>query len=107
MSGPNAGEITISLMTLSSGIEHEGQSSDSEVFWFVVTPVHDGLGGESISHLSMNYQSGTLETVVVSGLEEGESYMLNVTAVNVYGSSQVATSMSITAGIILSAWENF
>ena len=83
-------------MTLSSGIS--GESSDSEVFWFVVTPVRDGIGGESVSHLSMNYQSGSIERVVVSGLEEGESYMLNVTAVNVYGSSQVATSISITAG---------
>ena len=83
-------------MTLSSGIN--GQSSDSEVFWFVVTPVHDGIGGESVSHLSMNYQSGSIERVVISGLEEGESYTLNITAVNVYGRSQVATSMSITAG---------
>ena len=96
MSGPNGGEITISLMASSSGIN--GQSTDSEVFWFVVTPVHEGIEGESISHLSMNYQSGSIERVVVSGLEEGESYTLNVTAVNVYGSSQVATSMSITAG---------
>jgi hypothetical protein len=95
MSGPNAGEITITLMTLSSGINEQ---SSSEVFWFVVTPVHEGIGGESISHLSMNYQSGALETIVVSGLEEGENYMLNVTAVNVYGSSQASTSMSITAG---------
>ena len=96
MSGPNGGEITINLMTSSSGIN--GQSSDSEVFWFVVTPVHEGIERESVSHLSMNYQSGSFERVVISGLMEGESYTFNVTAVNVYGSSQVATSMSITAG---------
>ena len=64
----------------------------------MVTPVREGIGGESVSHLSMNYQSGSFERVVVSGLEEGESYTLNVTAVNIYGSSQVATSKSITAG---------
>ena len=109
MSGPNGGEITINLMTSSSGIN--GQSSDSEVFWFVVTPVHEGIEGESVSHLSMNYQSGSLERVVISGLMEGESYTFNVTAVNVYGSSQVATSMSITAGTKLlwcyTDWETF
>ena len=65
----------------------------------MVTAVHEGAGGASISHLSMNYQSGTFETVIISGLEEGESYTLNATAVNVYGCSQVATSVSITAGI--------
>ena len=64
----------------------------------MVTPVHEGIEGESVSHLSMNYQSGSFEGVVVSGLMEGESYTLNVTAVNVYGSSQVATSKSIAAG---------
>ena len=64
----------------------------------MVTPVREGIGGESVSHLSMNYQSGSFERVVISGLEEGESYTLNVTAVNIYGSSQVATSMSIAAG---------
>ena len=95
ISGPNAGEITITLKTKSSGISDHS----SEVFWFVVIPVHEGIRGESVSHLSMNYQSDTLESVVISGLAEGESYTLNATATNVYGSSQVATSISITAGI--------
>lgn len=103
MSGPNAGEITITLKTISSGIN--GQSS--EVFLFMVTPVHEGIGGESVSHLSMNYQSETFETVVVGGLVEGESYTLNATAVNVYGSSQVATSLSITAGMVLLTGKTF
>ena len=101
MSGPNAGEITVTLKTSSSGIDGES----SEVFWFVVTPVHEGIGGESVSHLSMNYQSDTFERVVIAGLEEGESYTLNVTAVNIYGSSQVATSISsITPGIIYGSY---
>ena len=73
MSGPNAGEITVTLKTLSSGIDGES----SEVFLFVVIPVREGVGGESVSHLSMNYQSDTFERVVIAGLEEGESYTLN------------------------------
>ena len=77
----------------------------------MVTPVREGIGGESVSHLSMNYQSGSFERVVVSGLEEGESYTLNVIAVNIYGSSQVATSKSIAAGTNynygVTDWETF
>lgn len=98
ISGPNTGEISVTLKTSSAGINRQS-SSDFEVFWFMVTAVHKGAGGANISHLSMNYQSGTFETVIISGLEEGESYTLNATAVNVYGRSQVATSASITAGI--------
>ena len=92
--GPNAGEITISLKTSSSGINGDS----SEVFWFVVIPIHEGDEGESVSHLSLNYQSGTFETIVVSGLVEGKSYILNAKAVNVYGSSQSASSVSVIAG---------
>ena len=63
-----------------------------------ITPIHDGNEVKSVSHLSLNYQSGTFETIVIDGLEEGERYMFNATAVNVYGSSLTATSISILAG---------
>ena len=92
MSGPNAGEITITVMTPASGTN--GQFS--QVFWFFVTPIHEGIKGDSVSHLSLNYQSGTFETIVINGLEEGENYTFNVTATNVYGSSQAATSQSVS-----------
>lgn len=51
----------------------------------------------------MNYQSGTLDTIIVNGLEGGVSYMFNATAVNMYGSSLMATSMSVLAGEAVSA----
>ena len=51
----------------------------------------------------MNYQSGTLDTIVIDGLEGGVSYMFNATAVNMYGSSLTATSMSVPAGEAVSA----
>ena len=94
MSGPNAGEVTITVMTPASGIN--GQLSD--IFWFVVTPIHEGIEGESVSHLTLNYQSGTFETILIDGLDEGESYAFNATATNVYGSSQATTSVSTLAG---------
>ena len=91
--GSNAGEISITLMSPVSGINVE----HSQVFWFVVIPIQDGIRGESVSHLSLNYQSGTSETIVISGLMAGESFAFSATAVNVYGSSQAATSTPVTA----------
>ena len=95
--GPNGGQITLSVQSPTSGIIR--QFSDSEVFWFVITPVNDGIEGESVFHLSMNYQSGSFETIVIDGLEEGESYVFNATAVNMYGSSLPTTSISVLAGV--------
>ena len=95
--GANGGQITLSVQSPTSGIIR--QFSDSEVFWFVITPVNDGIEGESVFHLSMNYQSGSFETIVIDGLEEGESYVFNATAVNMHGSSLPTTSMSVLAGV--------
>ena len=94
ISGPNRGEITLTIQSSASGID--GQFS--EVFWFVIIPIHDGIEGESVSHLSLNYQSGTYETIIIDGLEEGESYMFNATAANMYGSSLTAMLISVLAG---------
>ena len=94
--GPNAGEIAITLKTSASGID--GQFS--EVFWFVITPIHEGIEGESVFHLSLNYQSDTFETVFINGLKEGESYIFSATATNKYGSSQAATSKFAFAGAV-------
>ena len=96
VSGPKGGEITLTVQSPVSGIDEQF----SEVFWFVITPTQDGIEGESISHLSVNYQSGTFETIVIDGLEEGESYMFNATAANMYGSSLTSTSISILAGAV-------
>ena len=96
-SGPKGGQITLSIQSPTSGIDR--QFSDPKVFWFVITPISDGIEGESVSHLSMNYQSGSFETIIVDRLEEGESYVFNATAVNMYGSSLPTTSTSVRAGV--------
>ena len=95
--GPKGGQITLPIQSPTSGIDRN--FSDSEVFWFVITPVNDGIEGESVFHLSMDYQSGTFQTIIVDGLEEGESYVFNATAVNMYGSSLPTTSISVLAGV--------
>ena len=63
----------------------------------MITPIiNGGIEGESISHLSLNYQSGTFESIIIDGLEEGELYVFNATAVNMYGSSLTVTSIIST-----------
>ena len=94
--GPNAGEITITIKTMASGIDRQ----ISEVFWFVITPIYKGIEGESVSHLSLNYQSDTFESVLINGLKEGEIYVFIATAVNIYGSSQAVTSKSVFEGAV-------
>ena len=94
VSGPKGGEIILTLQSPASGID----TQYSKVFWFVITPIHNEIEGESVPHLSLNYQSGTVETIIIDGLEEGESYMFNATAVNIYGSSLTAMSIPILAG---------
>ena len=73
---------------------------DSEVFGFVVTPVLDGVRGESVAHVSLDYQSGQVETLVISGLVEGESYTLVAMATNLFGNSQEVTSNAVIAGTL-------
>ena len=96
-SGPKGGQVTLSIQNPTYGIDR--QFSDPEVFWFVITPINDGIEGESVSHLSMSYQNGSFETIIIDGLEEGESYVFNATAVNMHGSSLPTTSMSVLAGV--------
>ena len=93
MPGPNAGEVTIMIKTAASGVDNPSQA-----FGFVITPVLDGVEGDSIPYLFLNYLSGTLETIVVSGLEEGERYTFNATATNTFGTSEAVTSASVFAG---------
>ena len=96
ISGPDAGEITAVIGTTASGVDNPSQA-----FWFVITPVLDGVEGDSIPYLFLNYQSGTFETIVVSGLEEGERYTFNATATNTFGTSEpVSISASVFAGTV-------
>ena len=93
ISGPNAGEVTIIIKTAASGVDNPSQA-----FWFVITPVLDGVEGDSMPYLFLNYQSGTSVTIVVSGLEDGENYKFNATSLNFFGSSEPVTSTSVLAG---------
>ena len=93
ISGPDAGEITAVIGTTASGVDNPSQA-----FWFVITPVLDGVEGDSIPYLFLNYLSGIFETIVVSGLEEGKSYTFNATSMNFFGSSEPVTSASVLAG---------
>ena len=88
--GPNAGEITIEIRTIASGIDN-----NSQVLGFIITPIIDGVSGESMPHLVTKYESGRFETVVISGLMAERSYVLNVTATNLFGSSEAVTSSGI------------
>ena len=93
ISGPGAGEVTVMIKTVASGVE-----DPSQVFWFVITPYTDTTEGETVPHLIPYYQSGTFATILVSRLEHGERYRFNATAANTFGTSRVVTSNSVTAG---------
>ena len=87
ISSPGAGEVTIMIKTVASGLD-----DPSQVFWFVITPYTDDIEGETVPHLVPNYQSGTFATIVMTGLEQGERYRFNATATNIFGASGLATS---------------
>ena len=88
--GPNVGEITVEIKTMTSGID-----TNFQVFGFIITPILDGVSRESMLHLITNYKSGQFETVVISGLMAERSYVLNATATNLFGSSEAVISNSI------------
>ena len=94
LSGSGTGEVTVMIKTVASGIE-----DPSQVFWFVIIPYTDTTEEKTVPHVIPNYQSGTFAKIIVSGLDQGERYRFNATAVNMFGASEVATSNLITAGI--------
>ena len=89
ISGPGAGEVTVMIKTVASGLD-----DPSQVFWFVVTPYTDSTEAETMPHFILNY----LAMIIVDGLGQGERYRFNATATNTFGASGVATSNFITAG---------
>ena len=82
------------IKTVASGL-----AGPSQVFWFVITPILDGVEGDSLPYFFLNYQSGTFETITVSGLKQGKSHTFNATANNMFGASEPATSAAIIAGV--------
>ena len=95
ISGPGTDEATIVVKTLASGLN---PGSDREVFVFLITPILNGVEGESVAHVVPDYQSDTFETLTIGGLEGGRSYVFNVTATNRFGISQAATSKPVVTG---------
>lgn len=94
ISGPSAGKVTIMIKTVASGLE-----DPSQVFWFVITPIRDGVIGQSVSHFIRHYQSGSFVSIIMDGLEHGEKYTFNATATNIFGDSGSIASNSILSGI--------
>ena len=91
--GPDAGEITVRVKTIASGItlpEHR--------FRFLITPVLDGTSQDQIERDFPSYVSGEFVSIIVSGLEKGRSYIFSATATNIFGSSESASSPPQFAG---------
>ena len=93
-SGPGDGEVTLLVKT-----EHSGVDRATQQFRFTITPILDGEGLDySISFECPDYVSGTFESLTLSGLIPGQSYTFHATAVNSFGTSEVANSSSVIAG---------
>ena len=98
-SGPNSGEVTIQIKTLASGVDNV-----SPWFQFNIVPINaDGVeeSRREFVHYMFNYQNNKFETITVRDLEQGQSYTFSATATNIYGTSEVANSRSISAGRLL------
>ena len=93
-SGPEAGEVTIEIKTIASGV-----SSSSQGFQFNIIPVRDGVEETLQEFVHNDYQSGQLETLIVRELEQGQSYTFSATAMNFYGTSDATNSRFVTAGM--------
>ena len=94
ISGPSAGQVTMTVKTTISGI-----NTSSEGFHFIVTPILNGNEEESRKYSFPNYQNGTFVMILVEGLKPGRNYQFSVTAANVFGSSLPTLSNIISAGI--------
>ena len=93
-SGPNLGEVTLTIKTVASGVNDPDQQ-----FQFVITSVLDSVEQEEIEYPFPDYTSGNFETIVVSGLEPGQTYSFSATATNFFGPSGSENSASIRAGV--------
>ena len=93
-SGPGAGEVTLEVKTVASGVDNPSQG-----FRFIITPVLDGEVLDPIPFDSFEYQSGTFESITVSGLEPGRTYSFSATAMNTFGTSSSTNSPSVPAGV--------
>ena len=93
-SGPGTGEVTLEIKTVASGVNNPDQE-----FRFIITPELDGDTLNPIRFDFPSYESGTLESITVRGLEPERSYSFIATAMNNFGKSSPANSHSVRAGI--------
>ena len=77
-----------------------GVNSADQEFAFIITPVLGGARLESMKYNRSNYTSGRFESIVVSGLMGGTTYTFSAIAINVFGESESADSLPITAGML-------
>ena len=85
--GPGAGEITVLIKTIASGV-----SSPGHRFRFLIIPILNCTSQDQRQFDFPDYVSGEFVSIVVSGLEQGRSYTFSATATNIFGSSVPASS---------------
>lgn len=90
MSGPNTGEVAVTIKTVASGV-----NSSQHQFRFIITPIVDGIDSEKIDFPFPDYQSGQFETLVIRGLQPGKIYIFSGVAANIFGRSESVYSPSI------------
>jgi hypothetical protein len=95
VSGSRIGEVVLELKTVASGVDNLDQE-----FRFIITPVLGGNVLQSIPYDKFDYASGVLESITVPGLEPGRRYIFGATAMNRFGTSDVANSPPVRAGIL-------
>lgn len=93
MSGPSAGQVTITVKTTISGIRKSSQE-----LHFIVTPILDGTEEESRKYFFPDYQNGTFVTIVIEELRPGRNYQFSVSAATVFEESFPTLSTEISAG---------
>ena len=93
ISGPGAGEVTIMIKTVASGL-----SDSDRGFRFVLTPVLNNIELDIRSYSFPEYTSGQFETILVTDLQERMFYTFIATAMNSLGSSGLANSSQVQAG---------
>ena len=86
-SGPRAGEITIQIKTVASGVDRVDHR-----FRFVITPVLGSMTQTEQQFDFFNYRSGEFVSILVGGLEKGRSYTFSATATNIFGTSDQTSS---------------
>ena len=94
--GDNAGEVILQIKTVASGV-----NSPNQQFRFIIVPDLEGARLDPIERSIPDYQSGTLETIVVGSLMFGESYTFSATVANTFGTSTAANSASVVAGMYM------